>query len=377
MFPTHMFKIVNLASGLVLDINERNQSVQLWSYNGGRNQQWQYDFTTRAIFNPSTGKALDLDAKDGMTLIMWKQNRRPNQEWIMDPSGNTIVNPATRKVLDIKWGVIKRGTTCIAYPRRDGAPNQQWELHGVPPDFPSGWFGIKPGHCTRCGNSVQNAGCTVSLCDCGSKGMAPFSVHAGTFGIHFLQSKAAALTASATDVAFLVNALGGSHTTPPMSFPDAKLLDRSARLSLMQYIDGHRQITGENSPDVVLSLSIAELRAAVGGAAVQRLVNLFGMQPAAIRLRRVEARGDAATCVAFHTDYTNALVSLRTMQVPLNEPSEYDGGELVWAVDGALEVPSRASGSATLHSASVVHGVTAMARGQRYSLFLLELPDRK
>lgn len=206
--------------------------------------------------------------------------------------------------------------------------------------------------------------------------MAPFGAHAGTFGIHFLQSKAAALTASATDAAFLVNALGGSHSTPPRSIPDAKLLDRSARLSLMQHIDEHRQITGESSPDLRLALSMAELRAAVGGAAVRRLVDLFGTQPTAIRLRRVEARGDAS-CVAFHTDYTNVLVSLRTMQVPLNEPSEYDGGELVWAVGGALEVPSRAAGSATLHSASVVHGVTAMTRGQRYSLFLLELPDHK
>ena len=61
------------------------------------------------------------------------------------------------------------------------------------------------------------------------------------------------------------------------------------------------------------------------------------------------------------------------MQIPLNEPTEYDGGELVWAVEDGLEVPSRAAGSATLHSAGVVHGVTAMTRGQRYSLFLLEL----
>ena len=40
-------------------------------------------------------------------------------------------------------------------------------------------------------------------------------------------------------------------------------------------------------------------------------------------------------CISFHTDY-----SLRTMQVPLNDPNEYDGRALIWVVDGALEMPA-------------------------------------
>jgi hypothetical protein len=71
--------------------------------------------------------------------------------------------------------------------------------------------------------------------------------------------------------------------------------------------------------------------------------------------------------VAFHTDR-----STQTMQVPLND--DYEGGQLCWAVDGRLEVPHRPAGSATIHMGHVVHGVTAMTTGCRYSLFLCELP---
>jgi hypothetical protein len=66
------------------------------------------------------------------------------------------------------------------------------------------------------------------------------------------------------------------------------------------------------------------------------------------------------------------------MQVPLNDQdSDYEGGQLVWAVEGHLEVPSRPAGSATIHTAGVVHGVTAITRGVRYGLFLCELPPQK
>ena len=190
-----------------------------------------------------------------------------------------------------------------------------------------------------------------------------------TIGIHFLQSAEAALTASAADAAALVTALTGSHRThgQSQSFPDAKLLDSSARTRLMRIVDEHRLTTDQSSMDLRLPLSVSELQTAVGAEAMRRLFDLFGSEPTTIRLRRVEASGDDAHCVTFHTDY-----SLRTLQCPLND--DYDGGELVWAVDGGLEVPARAPGSATMHTAGVVHGVTAMTRGVRYGLFLCKLP---
>jgi predicted 2-oxoglutarate/Fe(II)-dependent dioxygenase YbiX len=64
------------------------------------------------------------------------------------------------------------------------------------------------------------------------------------------------------------------------------------------------------------------------------------------------------------------------MQVPLNEPSEYDSGRLIFALpNGSLLWPEREVGSATLHNNGVVHGVTEITRGVRYGLFFLLVPE--
>jgi hypothetical protein len=58
------------------------------------------------------------------------------------------------------------------------------------------------------------------------------------------------------------------------------------------------------------------------------------------------------------------------MQVALNSDEEYDGGRLVFATSEGFVVPDRCTGSATIHTCSVAHGVTALTRGVRYGLFL-------
>ena len=369
------FVIVHVGSGLVLDVNTRNETVQLWKRRGHgdrRNQEWRCDPVNGAIVSSYNGKALDIDAKDGKSLIVWRTTGKCNQEWILDSwhnymedgfYGNVIRNPKTGKTLQSDGRVVQAE---FPPPREDFEPfgegvghNGHWKLEDT--TWHSGLWSREKDI-----DQHQSTGGRDG-------GMASFGAHTDTVGIQFLQSKAAALSASSADAAALISALRGSTSAPPQSLPDVMLLGLSARLSLMQHIDKHRLSTGKSNPDLVLALSLAELEVMVGGSTVQQLVERFGTRPTTIRLRRVEATGDAASCVAFHTDYTNALVSLRTMQIPLNEPTEYDGGELVWAVEDGLEVPSRAAGSATLHSAGVVHGVTAMTRGQRYSLFLLEL----
>ena len=177
--------------------------------------------------------------------------------------------------------------------------------------------------------------------------------------------------ATPAQVLELIDAVDGSLAVPPQSFPDAKLLDGTARSALMRHVDEHHLTTGPKSMDVRLSLSEAELEQLVGASATRRLFDHFGVRPTDIRLRRVEANSDDPVCVPFHTDY-----SKRTMQVPLNDPHEYDGGSLVWAVDGALETPPRPAGSATIHTKDVVHAVTRMSHGTRYGLFLCELPEK-
>ena len=57
------------------------------------------------------------------------------------------------------------------------------------------------------------------------------------------------------------------------------------------------------------------------------------------------------------------------MQVALNGDDEYQGGQLVFATgpDGIL-VPARPRGSATIHTHSIVHGVTALTGGTRHGV---------
>lgn len=186
-------------------------------------------------------------------------------------------------------------------------------------------------------------------------------------GCKFLGS-VAVQAASAEDVAALVFELGGCLDEVPKSFPDRELLDQAGRANLMRLVDEHN--TNDNSKTVDLRVPITEdqLIEAVGVDACSRIFTIFGGHPNAIRLRRVEAsKGES---VAFHTDY-----SLKTMQIPLNSDTEYDGGRLVWVQDGRFEVPPRHAGSATIHTCGVVHAVTPMTSGVRYGLFLCKLPE--
>ena len=97
-----------------------------------------------------------------------------------------------------------------------------------------------------------------------------------------------------------------------------------------------------------------------------------------IVLRRVHAATAAdERHIAFHTD-----ASARTMQVVLNDGSAMAdsdkadaGGRLVFlsAAGALVEIP-RVAGAATIHDASIVHGVTTVRAGGgvRYSLFFLQ-----
>ncbi len=57
----------------------------------------------------------------------------------------------------------------------------------------------------------------------------------------------------------------------------------------------------------------------------------------------------------------------------LNGDEEYTGGRL--AFSGVLEIPSRPSGSMTIHEGNIAHGVTELQSGVRYGLFLLMKED--
>jgi len=94
------------------------------------------------------------------------------------------------------------------------------------------------------------------------------------------------------------------------------------------------------------------------------LEEYFGDNYSEIILRRCESHG---MMINFHTD-----VSEKTLQLSLNDDSEYEGGKLVYATHGKLNVPKRHKGTVTVHNNTIVHGVTRLTSGVRYGFFLLK-----
>lgn len=92
--------------------------------------------------------------------------------------------------------------------------------------------------------------------------------------------------------------------------------------------------------------------------------SVFSAQVDDIIIRRCQAHG---RLINFHTDKSS-----KTLQLSLNDDSEYEGGRLLFATKGRIEVPARKRGTITVHNNKIVHGVTKMQSGVRYGLFFLK-----
>lgn len=90
---------------------------------------------------------------------------------------------------------------------------------------------------------------------------------------------------------------------------------------------------------------------------------MFGVHISEIIVRRCETHGKL---IDFHTDY-----SLKTLQLSLNDDSEYVGGRLLYVTNGKVESPVRKRGTVTVHNNKIVHGVTRLVSGIRFGLFFL------
>jgi len=145
-------------------------------------------------------------------------------------------------------------------------------------------------------------------------------------------------------------------------FPELRVLQPDACKALKDHVDTkHAQNPAQ---DFKLDLSVTELIQLVGSDTVAALRKQFGGTVHDIKVRRAEPCGH---CINFHLDY-----AVRTMQIPLNGASEYEGGRLVYATHNGLMWPARDAGSVTVHDNTVPHGVSTHTSGVRYGLFFLE-----
>ena len=82
--------------------------------------------------------------------------------------------------------------------------------------------------------------------------------------------------------------------------------------------------------------------------------------------------------IEFHTDDnpdTMGAVASATLQLALNGTEDFVGGRLVFFVKGKLHVLERPAGSLVSHPPSVLHAVTALKEGTRYSLFIVDVEN--
>jgi len=84
-------------------------------------------------------------------------------------------------------------------------------------------------------------------------------------------------------------------------------------------------------------------------------------------------KGPTHSCINFHCD---GVYATSTSQIALNDPSEYEGGRLVYFVNDVLHVLERPVGSLTQHPPQVLHGVTCLTSGTRKSLFVVDKNNR-
>lgn len=75
-------------------------------------------------------------------------------------------------------------------------------------------------------------------------------------------------------------------------------------------------------------------------------------------------------CIDFHTD---GMYSSKTVQITLNGDETYKGGRLTfYAPDTGLDIPKRTAGTLTMHPRQMLHGVSRLEEGVRYSLFVVD-----
>jgi uncharacterized protein (TIGR02466 family) len=168
--------------------------------------------------------------------------------------------------------------------------------------------------------------------------------------------------------------------------PDGRLIEQIAALSaeqcaiLCRFAESHMTSivpdTVDDLPEYQVNLSVEGLSELLDRDAVAALLTMpqaLGA-PADLAVDELYERIDiflrmyspqTRPYIAFHSDTCSY-----TVNIALNDDDSFDGGRLLTVNGSALKAPSRPSGSAIVHAGNLVHGVTRIKSGTRYSLIL-------
>jgi hypothetical protein len=187
-------------------------------------------------------------------------------------------------------------------------------------------------------------------------------------GSEFLNLEKKLDEAHLNDIDNIILKFGGNLNASPVEFSDKPILNLEKRNKLIKLID--QEYEKNKSNDVMICLSKNELLDYITEETYNNIKIIFKNSIDTIKIRRVI--GDKKI-INFHTDY-----SQKTMQIALNDENEYKGGKITFINnDKTFFQPNRNAGSYTIHNSGIVHGVSKLEDGVRYSLFLCDTYNKE
>ena len=158
------------------------------------------------------------------------------------------------------------------------------------------------------------------------------------------------------------------------------LLTKLQREVLMKFMDTCHSKKAPAANDIKITIDKDGFCALFGGTTAENQYKLISKyhedyseacKKTKIALRRTQGPIDG--CISFHCDGTYAT---DTVQLALNDDTEYIGGRICfYNKKNGLSMPSRAAGTITAHNRDVLHGVTKLHQGTRYSLFVVNVSN--
>ena len=144
---------------------------------------------------------------------------------------------------------------------------------------------------------------------------------------------------------------------------EPKVLSSKQCLGLINHINHN---DNNDLTDYKLNIDDNKLKELIGVRSYKKMITLFDGEHNTIYIRKV--KGDNSM-IDFHKDY-----STKTLKIPLNKVSDYQGGDLIYLTNGKINKPEQKIGSMTIHTNDIIHGVSPIVSGIRYSLFVLYTP---
>jgi len=172
-------------------------------------------------------------------------------------------------------------------------------------------------------------------------------------------------------------AVAGKTFTTKTPEQTTTLITPYQRESCKQFLDAAHPILGAESSDIKITLTEESFSVLFpGDDSSAQYARLMAEHPGSSKIALRRTKGPVVGCIKFHCDASMELdVATHTVQIALNDETEYVGGRLCFVDNNGLTVTSRPAGTLTSHPANVLHAVTKLHLGIRYGLFVVDVKN--